>query len=206
MDATIGLQDFVCLRDFTKSIFWLLHMRGCAKILAWEGDLEEEDLLGLKDHLKGARVDADGLLDGLDVHVGVEAALGENVEEHVDELGIEAELVVAPDEHAPRDGVPAHVRDEAILDVVEGKLEEGRLVDEVRVEAADELLARILADLRSERDVLQEIVRRVVELERALILEFLEDRVADLLDRPMGDSVRGLCVWLCAEWFTARRR
>jgi len=56
------------------------------------------------------------------------------------------------------------------------------VIKQVAVQAAHEVLPRVLADIRRERQRLEHVVCVLVQLERALVLKLVQDHVAHLFD------------------------
>ena len=116
---------------------------------------------------------------------GVEAALGEDVDEHRDGQGVVEDRGLDVDVRLAGDRVGSDDRQELVLDQLDDLPEGVGVTLGVVVEAADEVLAGVLDDLRGQRDRRDEVIRLFGQLERALILELLDDAGLDFRQRTL---------------------
>ena len=122
----------------------------------------------------------------MDVHHGVVAALGKDVDEHGQRLRFVENRVLAVDVRVAGKRMPRDDRHHLLVDERDDPLEELGFAQLVAVEALDQFLAGVDDDLAGERQGAQAVEGAWVELERALILEFPDNVLLDLGERALG--------------------
>ena len=116
---------------------------------------------------------------------GVEAALGEDVDEHRDGQRVVEDGGLDVDVRLAGDGVGLDDRQELVLDQLDDLTEDLGVALGVVIETADEILTGVLDDLRGQRNRRDEVIRLFGQFEGALILELLDDAGLDFRQRTL---------------------
>ena len=149
---------------------------------AREADPDAVDFFHPAGDLAAGRVGLFRNVDPVEVHDGMIAALGENIDEHGKRQRVVEKGILAVDEGEPGNGMALDDRHHLLLDERHHPLEQPRMLELVRIEAFHQFLPGVHDNFTGQRQAAQPVERAGIELKRALILELGEDVVLDLLE------------------------
>src|SRR5690606_39206650 len=151
-----------------------------------EADLDAEDLFDAAGDGAGGGVEAVRDLDAVQVDDRVVATLGEDVDEHREGEGIVQKAILGVDQREAGDRVPEDDRHDLLAHEPDDVGKEFAVLELVTVETLHQLLPGVNDDFLGDRNYAQRVVRGGIQLERALVLELLENVLLDLLDLTLG--------------------
>ena len=151
-----------------------------------EAHAETENLLLLRVNLPGLQIDAQWHADPGDVHRGVEAALGEDVDQHRQGGRVLEERVFGVDAGHARDRVANHDRHHLAFNELDYPPEGFWLLHLVAVQPADEVLAGVADDFAGQRQPPKPVEGARIQLQRALIFQLADDVGLHLGDGRLG--------------------
>ena len=133
--------------------------------------------------LAGREVDSFGDFADVLVDDGVEATLGEDVDQHRDRQGLVEDRVFGIHMGSARERVARNDRNEFCANESHHAREQLGVFQFVAVKPPHEFLPSMQRDLVRQRQGSQPLKRERVELQRTLILQLFENVLFDLLDR-----------------------
>ncbi len=122
----------------------------------------------------------------MQVRRGVEPALGKDVDQHRQSLGIVEELVLGVDVSAAGDGMTHDNGHHLVLDEGDDRLHQLRFSDLVSVQTTHEILTSMADDFAGQRQVAELVKSARIELEGALILQLADDVVLHQFQGCLG--------------------
>src|SRR5271165_2841810 len=140
-----------------------------------EAHAETEDLLLLRVNLPGLQVDAKWHANPRDVHRCVEAAFGEDVDQHRQGGHVLEEQIFGVDGGHAGDRVANHDGHHLTFNELDYPTEGFWLLHFVAIQAADELLAGVPDDLAGQRQPPKPVEGARVQFQRALVFELADD-------------------------------
>src|ERR1700674_296607 len=151
-----------------------------------ETNAETENLLLLRVNLPGLQIDAQWHADPGDVHRGVEAALGEDVDQHCQGGRVLEEQVFTVDVGDARDRVANQDWHHLAFNELDHPPEGFWLLHLVAIQPPDEVLAGVPDDFAGQRQPPKPVEGARVQLQRALIFQLADDFGLHLGDGCLG--------------------